>query len=117
MSEITGNIGQDEMYCYSCGKVILKAAFVCPYCGVYVAKRGGYEEGVSAKNRTVALLLCFFLGWLGAHRFYVEKAGTGILWLCTLGFLGIGTLVDLIFILTGNFKDAQGKLVKNWDLV
>jgi TM2 domain-containing membrane protein YozV len=26
-----------------------------------------------------ALLLCFFLGWAGAHRFYVGKIGTGIL--------------------------------------
>ena len=45
----------------------------------------------SSKSRMVALLLCFFLGTLGAHRFYVGKIGTGVVWLLTLGGgFGIG---------------------------
>ena len=52
------------------------------------------------KNKWVAFLLCFFLGYLGAHRFYEGKIGTGLLWLFTGGLLGIGWLVDLIIILT-----------------
>ena len=31
----------------------------------------------------------------------------------TLGGLGIWTLVDFIVILCGNFKDKEGKLIKN----
>ena len=54
------------------------------------------------------LLLCFFLGGLGVHRFYVGKVGTGILMLITLGGLTIWTLIDFIMIVTGNFKDKQG---------
>jgi TM2 domain-containing membrane protein YozV len=58
-------------------------------------------------------LLCFFLGALGIHRFYVGKIGTGILQLITLGGLGIWALVDFIMIVTGNFKDKQGLVIKS----
>ena len=68
--------------------------------------------GDSSKSKVTAALLCFFLGTLGVHRFYVGKIGTGILWLVTLGFLGVGTLVDFIVILIGKFKDKEGNLLK-----
>jgi len=69
---------------------------------------------VSPKKRLTALLLCLFLGGLGIHRFYVGKVGTGILWLLTLGILGIGALVDLIMIIVGSFKDKEGKVLTEW---
>ena len=61
------------------------------------------------KNRTTTLLLCFFLGAIGAHRFYVGKVGTGILYLFTLGFFGFGVMVDFITIITGSFKTKEGE--------
>lgn len=71
------------------------------------------NENRSPKSWIATLLLCFFLGGLGVHRFYVGKVGTGIVWLLTCGLLGIGTLIDFIVILCGNFKDGNGQVVKN----
>ena len=59
-----------------------------------------------------ALLLCFFLGAFGIHRFYVGKIGTGILMLLTLGGRGIWTLIDFIIIVTGSFRDGDGLPIK-----
>ncbi|MFB8426039.1 TM2 domain-containing protein [Priestia megaterium] len=66
----------------------------------------------SEKNWLVTVLLCFFLGGLGAHRFFVGKIGTGIVMLVTLGGFGIWSLIDLIIIIAGNFKDSEGNLIK-----
>src|SRR5687768_11592331 len=52
-----------------------------------------YVQGDADYN--VAWLLLFFLGVFGVHRFYLHKWGTGILWLLTIGFFGIGWLYDL----------------------
>ena len=69
---------------------------------------------ISEKKRLVALLLCFFLGGIGVHRFYVGKVGTGIAMIFTLGGLGIWTLIDFIMIIVGSFTDKEGKVVETW---
>ena len=69
-------------------------------------------SNVSPDNKwLVTLLLCFFVGFLGVHRFYVGKTGTGILHPLTLGAFGIWTLIDLIIIVLGKFTDKDGNLV------
>ena len=69
-------------------------------------------QGNSPKGFVPTILLCFFLGTFGIHRFYVGKIGTGIAQLLTLGGLGIWALVDFIMVVTGNFKDGQGLPIK-----
>lgn len=68
---------------------------------------------LSPKGFVPTILLCLFLGFLGVHRFYVGKIGTGILMLLTLGGLGIWSLIDLIVIICGNFTDKQGRAIKS----
>jgi TM2 domain-containing membrane protein YozV len=72
-------------------------------------------SNVSDRKRLIAFLLCFFLGGLGVHRFYVGKVGTGILTIVTIaGFLGIWPLIDMIMILVGSFKDKEGNVLEDW---
>ena len=63
----------------------------------------------------IVLLLCFFLGVLGIHRFYVGKTATGVAQLITLGGCGIWVLIDFIMILLNKFTDAQGNIITNND--
>src|SRR5262245_18210791 len=51
-----------------------------------------YEAG--PVNYSVALILLTFLGFFGIHRFYLGKYLTGILYLLTLGLIGLGVLYD-----------------------
>ena len=61
-----------------------------------------------------ALLLCFFFGVFGFHRFYVGKIGTGILQLITIGGLGLWALFDFVMIIIGAFTDKEGNKLTQW---
>ena len=67
----------------------------------------------SEKDWLMTVLLCWFLGVFGGHRFYVGKIGTGVLQLITFGGCGVWTIIDLIMVITGNFKDAKGNAITN----
>jgi uncharacterized protein YceK len=58
--------------------------------------------GLDDNEMIIAAILCFFLGALGIHRFYLGYTTIGILQLITLGGCGIWVLIDLIRILTGD---------------
>ena len=65
------------------------------------------STATSEKSFVATILLLVLLGGFGAHRFYVGKPGTAILFIFTLGGLGLWGLYDLILIVTGNFKDSS----------
>ena len=63
---------------------------------------------MSNKSKSTTFLLCYFLGGLGIHRFYLGKFITGILMLLTGGGLLIWWLIDLYRTATGRLKDKEG---------
>lgn len=104
------------MFCSKCGKEIDDAAVVCPMCGVPTQNFNKNQQPQvvvnnvntnmntnavygRAKNKWVALILCFFFGVIGVHKFYEGKVGMGILYLFTGGLFCIGVIVDFITLL------------------
>ena len=116
-----GKLPNDKMYCCHCGQVIDKDCVVCPFCGKQVGMLKSEQPNIVIHNNNtntninrntigspqrgrmvnkwVALILCLFFGYLGAHKFYEGKTGMGILYLCTFALCGIGCIIDLISIL------------------
>lgn len=93
------------MFCSKCGKEVHDDAVVCVNCGCQIKP----AANANAKSWVATLLLCLFLGSIGAHRFYTGHIGTAIVQLLTLGGCGIWTLIDLIMIICKNFKTANGE--------
>jgi len=116
-------------FCNGCGATTTALTEICVKCGVRLVKAG--QKDISPKSRTATTLFAWFLGIFGAHRFYTGKIGTAVVMLI-LGILGWATIwlflaglvflipvsiwafVDFIFAVTGNARDGQGKIIKNW---
>ena len=108
----------ETKFCKECGQKIAAKAVICPHCGCQVEETQAAQPQIvinnsnqnsnqnvtagvpgNAKNKWVAFLLCFFFGYLGAHKFYEGRILGGILYLFTGGLLGFGALIDCIIIL------------------
>ncbi len=79
-------------------------------------------QRVSPYKKGIAFVLCLagFVGFAGLHRFYVRSWFTGILYLVTGGLFGVGTLVDLVRIIMGSFRDSNNLYLESearraWD--
>ena len=60
-------------------------------------------------------LLFLILSWpLAAHRFYLRRYASAVLFIITFAGFGICWIVDFILIVTGNMKDDFGNQVKVW---
>lgn len=64
------------------------------------------------KSKGTALILCFFLGMIGGHYFYVGNNKMGFIYLLTFGLFGLGWFVDIFRIASGSFKDVDGNWLK-----
>lgn len=65
----------DMVFCRGCGKEIHSSAQACPHCGAQ------QDSAQGKRSRMSTILLTFFLGGFGAHKFYLGKTGQGILYL------------------------------------
>jgi len=116
----TSSAGAYMVFCVTCGAEMDRGDTFCHGCGwdSRVAPKAPpprlVDPNPSPYNRLAALLLCVLVGFFGLHRFYVGKVGTGLIWLFTLGFLGVGQIFDLVLIATGEFRDADNRRVLRW---
>lgn len=82
---------------------------------VYGQQLGVFDEGPSGKSRGVAALLCFLLGGFGAHYFYFNKVGGGILCFLltaiTCGLWGFILLIQTFVLLTMSQEDFERKFI------
>ena len=119
------------MQCKNCGAQVDSIYRLCPYCNSEIEYPDSNKQviiqniyngpapqqpqyapqqnqNVSSKDKLIALILCVMLGILGIHYFYVGRVGKGMLYLFTYGILGIGWILDIISLASGNFKDQYG---------
>ncbi|GHV56592.1 hypothetical protein AGMMS49579_21350 [Spirochaetia bacterium] len=82
---------------------------------VLVFRGGDFKDEGKPKSKLVAYLLWFFLGWVSAHKFYLEKDGAGILHLLTLQILTFGWIANLFTL--GKQVDAYNAKLDNGVLV
>lgn len=81
--------GPDEKFCEECGELIRIKAEICPKCGVR-------QKGKLSK--AALLLITFFLGGIGGHKFYLGKNWQGFFYLifCWTSIPGLIALVEFI---------------------
>lgn len=91
-------------FCAGCGSATTPGQVVCTSCGralgAVVGVAGAPPYG--AKNKVAAGLLGIFLGWAGAHKFYLGRTNPALIML--LGSLG-GWIIGgiLLFVFVGIF--------------
>ena len=63
---------------------------------------------LSSDEQIIAILLCFFLGGLGIHRFYLGYTTVGVIQLLTAGGCGVWVIIDFIRLIIGDLGRAGG---------
>ena len=117
---------QETKFCKECGQKIAKKAVICPHCGCQIEEMKSESAapqivinnsnqnqntnnntnvntaipiGARLRNKWVALALCIFAGYFGAHKFYEGRIGSGIIYMFTGGLFFIGVFLDFLKLL------------------
>lgn len=110
--------GTGKNHCHNCGQPMNQDAAFCTGCGVKTLSNQssinleGFNGGT--RNKITAALLCFFLGVLGIHDFYLGYKVRGVIKLvCTATLVAVPlsatwALIDLIMILLDSKTDVDG---------
>lgn len=96
--------------CPHCGERMPTDSYYCLNCGYsldeniedlqQIRDRIDYQKKEEVwKNKWCALILCLIFGWMGAHKYYEGRIGLGIAYTVTIGFCGIGWLIDIIILI------------------
>jgi TM2 domain-containing membrane protein YozV len=96
-------------FCSNCGGELNDSQDICLNCGVYVNRVESTKEG---KSRIAAGVLGILLGGLGIHKFYMGRAGMGILYIifCWTFIPSIVGFVEGIIYLCENDASFQARL-------
>lgn len=70
------------------------------------------DANTNDKSGLLVLVVCILLGYLGIHRFMTGHIIIGLIQLLTGGGFGLWWLFDIIMIVTGNYKDYEGNIIK-----
>jgi len=94
------------VFCRGCGKELHDSAHACPGCGAVQR-----PVAVQGRSRTTAAVLAFFLGGLGAHKFYLGRIGWGIVYLlfCWTFIPSIIAFVEFIVYLCKSDEEFSAK--------
>ncbi len=66
------------------------------------------EKKAGGKKWIIAVVLCWLLGWTGAHRYYLGYSNWWLM-LITFGGLGIWALIDLVRIIIKDMQPFNGR--------
>lgn len=122
------------MFCKNCGYALDNGVRFCPNCGTETSagtpvsatasvpaspQPASYAPSRDRKEKSTALLLCFFLGGWGVHKFYLKRNGEGCIMLAIWlsGFLllfpwiilTIWVVINLIQLATMNSEEFDLK--------
>ena len=84
------------VYCRECGAKHSDKAKACPKCG--------YQQFNMEKSMVVYVLLAFFLGCWGVHKFYAGRKNEGIVMLL-MGTVGALLVLPLVIVAIWAFVD------------
>lgn len=94
----------NNVFCRACGTSLHESATDCPNCG---AK----QQQAFTKSKITAVLLCFFVGFIGIHRFYLGRPWSGICYIlfCWTGITMIVAFIEFIILACTDEREINRK--------